>query len=196
MFSSGLSGPMAPDTKKAKPLTQAERYEQALVTAKVFLDDSNARVIKAVDKYNAVAQSNYWFYGYCGANMAATMGLCLALGNRWPFFRSYSSFFSLAGGYFGGKACLGAHSYVILGGAVKQIEHEISEAQRMDEHTGHMVPDYLREAERLKSLKYELLPTLPEAIAARTEHREVTLDDRADALVDAYLKRKEALEKK
>ncbi|KAG5475336.1 hypothetical protein LSCM1_03449 [Leishmania martiniquensis] len=192
----GPSGVAANDKARSKQLTQAEKYEQALVTAKVFLEDSRARMTKSMDKYNAVVNSSYWFYGYFGGNMVATMAACLALGNRWAFFRSYSGWIALLGGYGGGKACLGAHSSVLLGGVVGQLDHEIEEAKRMDEQTGHIVPDYLREAERLTQVKYELVPTLPEAIAARAHHTERTLDDRADALVEAYMKRKAALGKK
>ncbi|KAG5499251.1 hypothetical protein JIQ42_04064 [Leishmania sp. Namibia] len=192
----GPSGTGANDKARYKPLTQAEKYEQALVTARVFLEDSRARMSKSMDKYNSVVNSNYWFYGYFGGNMVATMAACLALGNRWAFFRSYSGWIAVLGGYFGGKACLGAHSSVLLGGVVAQLNHEIEEAKRMDEQTGHIVPDYLREAERLTQAKYELAPTLPEAVEARAHHTEQTLDDRADALIEAYMKRKEALEKK
>ncbi|KPA80920.1 putative mitochondrial hypothetical protein [Leptomonas pyrrhocoris] len=196
MFS--LGGPMtaASNKKSAKPLSQAERYEQALVTANVFLEDSRARMTKSREAYAAVANSNYWFYGYFGGNMVATMAVCLALGNRWAFFRSYSGWIALAGGYFGGRGCLNVHSSILLRGVVQQLDHEVEEAVRMDEQTEHIVPDYLREAERLKALKYELVATSPEAVEARSRHTELTLDDRADALVDAFLKRKEALEKK
>lgn len=191
----GLGGMTANDKTRNKPLTQAEKYEQALVTAKVFLEDSRARMTKSMDKYSAVVNSNYWFYGYFGGNMVATMAACLALGNRWAFFRSYSGWIAVFGGYFGGRACLAAHSSVLLGGVVAQLNHEIEEAKRMDEQTGHIVPDYLREAERLTQVKYELVPTLPEAVEARAHHTEQTLDDRANALIEAYMKRKEALEK-
>ncbi|CAJ1009696.1 hypothetical protein Q4I28_005010 [Leishmania naiffi] len=195
-LSRGPSGIVANDKTRNKPLTQAEKYEQALVTAKVFLEDSHARMAKSMDKYNAVLNSNYWFYGYFGGNMVATMAACLALGNRWSFFRAYSGWISVFGGYFGGKACLGAHSSVLLGGVVTQLNHEIEEAKRMDEQTDHIVPDYLREADRLTQVKYELVPTLPEAVEARAHHTERTLDDRANALIEAYMKRKEALERK
>jgi hypothetical protein len=186
----------AVDKRGAKPLSQAEKYEQALVTAKVFLEDSRARMTKSMESYTAVANSNYWFYGYFGGNMLATVAVCMTLGNRWAFFRSYSGWIAVFGGYFGGKACLAAHSSYLLGGVIKQLDHEVAEAVRMDEQTDHIVPDYLREAERLKQVKYELMPNLPEAVEARSRHTELTLDDRADALIDAYLKRKEALEKK
>ncbi|KAK7198097.1 hypothetical protein NESM_000765900 [Novymonas esmeraldas] len=192
----GPSGKASNDAAAAKPLTAAEKYEQALVTANVFLEESRMRVTKSMNKYSAVANNNYWLYGYCGGNMLATMGACLALGNRWAIFRSYSGWIALAGGYFGGKACLATHSSVLLAGVVRQIDEEVEEAKRMDERTEHTVPDYLREVERLKQVKYDLAPTLPEAVEARTHHAEQTLDDRADALINAYLKRKEALQKK
>ncbi|KAL7697056.1 hypothetical protein N2W54_001260 [Lotmaria passim] len=195
-FSLGGPGILTADKKPTKPLTQAEKYEQALVTANVFLDDSRARIKKSIDTYTAVANSNYWFYGYFGGSMMATMAGAMTLGNRWAFFRSYSVYIALAGGYLGGKACLATHSSILLGGVIKQLNHEIEEAVRMDEQTNHIVPEYLREVERFKQVKYELMPSLPEAVEARARHTELTLDDRADALVDAYMKRKEALEKK
>lgn len=195
-FSLGGPSLLPNDNKPAKPRTQAEKYEQALVTANVFLEDSRARMAKSMDSYTAVANSFYWFYGYVGANMLATMAACLTLGNRWAFFRSYSGWIALAGGYGGGKLCLGLHTTTLLSGVVKQLDHEVAEAKRMDEQTEHVVPDYLREAERLTQMKYELMPNLPEAVEARSQHVELTFDDRADALVDAYMKRREALTKK
>lgn len=190
------SGFASNDKAKAKPLTPAEKYEQALVTANVFLDDSRARMTKSLDRYNAVANSTYWFYGYFGGNAMTTMAACLALGNRWAFFSSYSGWIALAGGYAGGKACLGLHLGYLMSGVQQQLDHEITEATRMDEQTSHIVPDYMREAERLRQIKCEMMPTLPEAAAARSHQAEQTLDDRVDALVEAYMKRREALEKK
>ncbi|KAG5501453.1 hypothetical protein JKF63_03282 [Porcisia hertigi] len=192
----GPSDMVANDKSKNRPLTAAEKYEQALVTANVFLEDSRARVLKSTDAYKSLQKSNYWFYGYFGGNMMASMAACLALGNRWTFFRSYSGWISLLGGYFGGKACLGAHSSVLLGGVVAQLNHEIEEAKRMDQQSDHIVPDYLREVERLTKVKYELAPTLPEAMEARAHDTEKTLDDRVDALVNDYMKRKKALASK
>lgn len=193
-----LGGPAVPaaDKKGKKDLTQAEKYEQALVTARVFMEDSNARLKKSMEAHAAVANSNMWFYGYFGVNTMAAAAVSMTLGNRWAFFRSYSGMIALAGGYFGGKACLAAHCSVLLNNVVKQLDHEVAEAERMDEQTHHIVPDYLQEANRLKQIKYELMPSLPEAVEARSRHTELTLDDRADALIDAYVKRKETLEKK
>ncbi|KPI87693.1 hypothetical protein ABL78_3231 [Leptomonas seymouri] len=196
VFSPGGPSAAVKDKKSAKPLTQAQMYEQALVTANVFVEDSRARVSKSLEAYSTVANSNYWFYGYFGGNMIITMAACLALGNRWAFFRRYSGWIALAGGYFGGKACLDTHSSVLLGSVVKQLDHEMEEAMRMDEQTNRILPDYMREVDRLKNLKYELQPNLPEAVESRSQHTELSLDDRVDALVDAYMKRKGVLEKK
>ncbi|CCW60978.1 unnamed protein product [Phytomonas sp. EM1] len=182
--------------KRNKPLTPAEKYEQAIVTARVFIENSRARVERQMEKYNAVANSSYWFYGYFGGNMMATMAICLSLSNRIPFFRSYSGWIAMAGGYFGGKLCMATHTSYLLSGVIKQLNYEIKESQLMDERTEHLVPDYLEESNRLTKMKYELMPTLPEAIAAQADHRDQTLDERADLLVSAYMKRKEALGKK
>lgn len=196
MFSLGRFGASGSDKRSSKPLTPAEKYEQALVTANVFLEDSRARMAKSMESYNAVANNNYWLYGYCGGNMVATMAACLSLGNRWAIFRTYSGWIALAGGYFGGKLCLGMHTSMLMDGVVKQLDHEVDAAKRMDEQTDHIVPEYRQEAERLTKVKYELQPNLAEAVEARSHQTELTLDDRADALIDAYMKRKEALEKK
>lgn len=197
-FSLGLPNKAVQEekAKKARPLTAEEKYEQALTTAKVYIEDSRARVAKEMAKYNAVAADSRWFYGYFALNMAASMGVCISLGGRIPFFNRYKTWIALGGGYFGSKLCLGAHTSHILQDVVKQIDTEIDEATKMDESTEHVVPDYLQEVNHLKSVKYELMPNLPEAVEARSRHRELSLDDRVDALVDAYVQRKQALEKK
>lgn len=181
---------------KKKALTPAEEYEQALVTANVFLDDSRARLAREMDKLKAIDGSNYWFYGYFGANMVATMAVCMSAGARVPFLRAYSGWIAVAGGYFGAKVCMGTHTAYLMSSVVRQLDHEVAEARRMDDHTKNIVPDYLQEVDRLTKIKYELMPQLPEAIAARTQRRDRSLNEQADALVDAYLQRKEGLRKK
>lgn len=185
-----------PKAQKSKPLSAAERYQQAVVTANVFVEDSRARMQREMNKYNAVANSTYWFYGYFGANMGATLAVCMGIGNRIPLIRSYSGWIALAGGYFGGKACLAVHSQYLLANVVKQLDHEVEEAKRMDEQTKGIVTEYRREAERLTNVKYELMPTLPEAAAARESRKELSLEDKVDTLIEAYQKRKQALQTK
>ncbi|CCW71089.1 unnamed protein product [Phytomonas sp. Hart1] len=207
MFTSSKSQPLsmslpshlgapAPPPRRVRPLTPAEQYQQAVVTARVFLEGSRGRVARVMERYGAVANSTYWFYGYFGANMMATMALCLSLGRRMPLVRSYSGWIAMAGGYFGGKLCLGVHTSYLLSDVIKQLDREIKESKTMDERMEHLIPDYLEEANRLTKMKFELMPTLPEAIAAHADTHEQTLDERADALVNAFLKRKEALDKK
>ncbi|EPY30466.1 hypothetical protein STCU_04052 [Strigomonas culicis] len=182
--------------KKEKPLTAAEKYERSVAMAHVFEEDSQHHIEKEMEKYNAVAQSTYWFYGYGVSCMLGTLAGSLALGNRIPLMRSYAGWIAMAGGYFGGKACVGTHTSYLLTGVVQQIDKEIVEAQRLDEVNEHSIPDFTRRADALRNMKYELIPSLPEAVEARSAKQDLTLDDRVDQLVDAYTKRKEALAKK
>lgn len=197
-FSMGspLGGPGAAMNQKAKPLTPAEQYQQAVVTASVFIEDGRGRIQREMDKYSAIANNQNYFYGYFGVGAVALTGCCLVIGNRVPFFRSYCGWIAVLGGYLGAKGATGLQSQYLLSKVVKQVDHEISETNRMDEQTSSVVPDYRREAERLTNIKYELMPTLPEAIEASSQKQGKSTDDMADSLIDAYKKRKAALQGK
>ncbi|ESL08668.1 hypothetical protein TRSC58_03626 [Trypanosoma rangeli SC58] len=171
--------------------TLEEKREQALVTANVFIENNRSLVRKAMDRYQSVAGSNYWTYGYMGGAMMATMAACLSIGGRVPFFRSYASWISLAGGYFGGKAMLGAHNSYNLASVVRVINTLIDETRKMDEQHGFNISDYAREVDSLQHMKYELMPYSTEAIEARKHDvKSLPLDERVDALVEAYEKRR------
>ncbi|RNF11972.1 uncharacterized protein Tco025E_06542 [Trypanosoma conorhini] len=171
--------------------TPEEKHEQALVTANVFIENNRSLVRKAIDKYQSVAGSNYWTYGYMGGAMVTTMAACLSVGGRVPFFRNYASWISLAGGYFGGKAMLGVHNSYNLASVVRVINTSIDETRKMDEQYGFSISEYAREVDALQQMKYELMPYSTEAIEARKHDvKSMPLDERVDALVDAYEKRR------
>ncbi|EAN94735.1 hypothetical protein C3747_9g88 [Trypanosoma cruzi] len=173
--------------------TPEEKRKQALVTANVFIENNRGLVRKAMDQYQSVAGSNYWTYGYMGGAMVTTMAACLSIGGRVPFFRNYASWISLAGGYFGGKAMLGMHNSYNLASVVNVINKSIDETRKMDEQHGFSIPEYAREVDSLKRMKYELIPYSTEAIEARKHDvKNMSLNESADALVEAYEKRKQA----
>ncbi|KAH9593043.1 hypothetical protein LSM04_006234 [Trypanosoma melophagium] len=183
--------------KPTAPQTPAEKHAQALVTANVFIEDNRARIRRAMEQYQSVANSNYWTYGYMGGAMMFTMATCLTLGNRLPFMRSYAGWISLTGGYLGGKAMLGLHNSYNLASVVKVINTSIEETGKMDEQNEFKIPDYAREVTALQRMKYELMPYTPEAVEARKHDlNNMSLNDRADALVEAYEKRRQASAKK
>ncbi|EPY36882.1 hypothetical protein AGDE_06695 [Angomonas deanei] len=126
--------------------------------------------------------------------MVVSLGASLALGGRWPFFRSYCGMFALAGGYFGGKLCVGTHTAALMNHVVQQIDKEVSEANRLNEVHKDLLPDYKREAERLLKVKYELLPDLPEAAEMRNKKNR-SIDDTVDDLVESYLSERAAMSK-
>ncbi|KEG13483.1 hypothetical protein DQ04_00981130 [Trypanosoma grayi] len=183
--------------KQSAPQTPEEKHAQALVTASVLIEDNRARVHKAVEQYQSVANSNYWMYGYMGGAMVATMAACLSIGTRVPFFRNYASWISLGGGYLGGKAVLGMHNSYNMTSVVSAINAAIDETNRVDEQYEFKIPDYAREVAALKRMKYELLPYTAEAIEARqNDVSKMSINDRADALVEAYEKRRHAAAQK
>ncbi|ORC91689.1 uncharacterized protein TM35_000052850 [Trypanosoma theileri] len=173
--------------------TPEEKHAQALVTANVFIDDNRARVRRAMEQYQSVANSNYWTYGYMGGAMVFTMATCLSLGNRLPFLRNYAGWISLTGGYLGGKAMLGMHNSYNLASVVNVINSSIEETGKMDEQYEFKIPDYAREVTALKRMKYDLMPYTTEAIEARkNDLNNMSLNERADALVEAFEKRRQA----
>nr|CCC94756.1 conserved hypothetical protein [Trypanosoma congolense IL3000] len=174
-----------------------EEEAQALATANVFIENNRLRVLKATEQYNAVADSNYWSYGYMGGSMMATMALCLSVGSRLPLLQRYASWISLAGGYFGGKVALGVHNGYNMKHVVKTIDEAIAETRKMDEQYGLKIPDYAREVETLQRRKFELMPHLPEAVEARkNDFSSMSLDDKVNALVEAYESRRQRMSKK
>lgn len=183
--------------KPKAPQTPEEKHAQALVTANVFIEDNRARVRKAMDHYRSVSESNYWTYGYMGGAMMTTMAACLSLGSRVPFFRNYASWLSLAGGYFGGKSLLGIHNSYNLSSVVHVINASIDETKKADEQNEFKISEYSKEVASLQRMKHELMPYSAEAIEARKHDiTHMSLDDRVDALVEAYEKRRQALAQK
>ncbi|CBH17056.1 uncharacterized protein TEOVI_000280300 [Trypanosoma equiperdum] len=183
--------------KQTTKISPADKDAQALITANVFIEGNRMRVLKSMEQYQAVADSAYWNYGYMGGSMVTTMAICLSLSGRLPLLQRYASWISLAGGYFGGKAALGIHNARNLSHVVNTIDSAIVETRKMDEQYNFKIPDYAREVEALQRRKFELLPTSAEAIEARkNDLNNMPLDEKVDALVEAYEKRRQAVGKK
>jgi cysteinyl-tRNA synthetase len=172
-----------------KPKSEADRHRQALIAANVFIQDQKQKIRKPLDQYHYVANNQYWSYGYMGGTMLAGMALCLTAGNRVPFLRNYASWISLAVGYFGGRQLHQLHNSFNCMRVVKVIDENIAELQRMDEETKGSIPDYAREVQSLKKMKFDLAPQLPEAVEARlleSKQSAASLDDRVEELVAAF----------
>ncbi|KAG8346041.1 hypothetical protein ERJ75_000193800 [Trypanosoma vivax] len=183
--------------KPSAPKTAEEQRAQELVTASVFIEDNRARILKAMDEYHAVADSKYWHYGYMGGTMLATMGICLSLGTRVSVLQRYARWIALAGGYFGGQAIHGVHNAYNLRSVVSVIDRTIAETNKMDEQHGSRIHDYAREVAALRRRRNELMPHSIEAIEAQqNDLQQMSLDERVDALVAAYEKRKQAMAQK
>lgn len=176
-----------------EPQTEAEKRQQALVTANVMINDNRAKIRKPMETYQKVAGSTYWSYGYILGSAMGTMALCLAAGNKVPLLRSNASWISLASGYFGGKGLHGVHNSYNVAQVVKTIDDNIAEMKRMDEKHGKTIPDYSREIQQLTKMKHELQPNTEEARLAASDTTvasQMSIDERANALIAAYERKK------
>lgn len=176
-----------------EPQTEAEKHRQALVTANVLINDNRGKFRKPMENYQKVANSNYWFYGYTGGCMMSTMAACLALGNRIPVLGRSASWIALIVGYYGGKSLHGLHNSYNLAAVVKVIDENIVEMHKMNEKHGNSIPDYAKEISNLTRMKHELQPHTPEAQEASSQaamQSQLSINDRADALVAAYERKK------
>lgn len=198
--------PFGAFTKSSKPkqMTAEERYQQALVTANVFIEDGRGRVIRATERKNAVANSSYWYYGYAGSNMMLAVAASLALSNRVALLRRYCGWIGLIWGYVGGNMCHNVHTGYLVTGIVRQIDEEIARTESQDKATEGIVPDYMREVKRLKAVRNSLMQQVDSHAQGRHEEgeghvegqQEASADDMAYMLVDDYMTRRKALQRK
>ncbi len=172
-----------------------ERRRQLRQTAQTAIDDSRLKLNKQLQAARAVESSQYYYYGYILATMSATMAGCLSLGSRVPFLRSSASMIALAGGYFGGSFFHKAHVQFNMAGVANVIDQHVADMKKKSEGVQGAIADYDDHVKELQTMKRQILPLSAEAVAEKMEQMQkqnMTVDERANAIVEAYEKRKAA----
>mmetsp|Transcript_21308 Transcript_21308/g.24767 ORF Transcript_21308/g.24767 Transcript_21308/m.24767 type:complete len:189 (-) Transcript_21308:42-608(-) len=176
-----------------EPQSEAEKRQQALVTAGVVIADNRAKLKKPMEQYQSVANSTYWFYGYVGGSMMTAMACALGIGSRFQVVGRYASWVALIGGYYGGQMLHGLHNNYNLQAVLLNIDNNIAEMKRLDEKNNHQVQPYINEIQTLTKMRHELAPDTKEAqeeAAKATVTAGASLDQRVDDLLAAYERRK------
>jgi hypothetical protein len=183
----------AAETKAQSP---EERRRQLRLTAATIIDENKIKLSKSLAAAKQIESNQYYYYGYILATMSGTMAACLSLGTRLPVLRTSASMIALAGGYFGGGFLHKAHVQYNMVGVAKIIDNQITELKSLSEKVQGAISDYDDHIAELNSMKRQLLPLSPEAIADREEQikkSNMTIDERADLILQAYEKRKAAM---
>lgn len=176
-----------------EPQTEAEKRQQAIVTAGVVIADSRAKLKNPIEQYQSVANSTYWFYGYVGGTMMGAMACALAIGSRFPVVGRYASWIALIGGYYGGQQIHGVHNNYNLQAVLTLIDSNIAEMKRLDEKTNKLIPPYGHEIQNLTKMRHELAPETKEAreeASKAAASAGASLDQRVDDLLAAFERRK------
>lgn len=195
MFSSFGKDKNSKNQKAAGTAEQAKLDLDRAAAAKTIVEQQ-AKIKKPMEQMHAVANNQYWRYGYMGGTLLTAGAATFAISARFPMFASVGSLASLGAGFIGGPKLHDMHVMVLKAGVVKQLDDSIAVLEEGDRTHGARCPAYLEELQTLRRMREEILPagmSIAGHQDAEAAQKAVDLDGRVDEFLVAYERRRGSL---